>query len=621
VGVLNVQRCNESANETLTQLYFQCIRGADITHKFREILDTISLNKVFAIQYFRLIAQTRDIHGGKGEWSLAYTMLWEWYRHYPDMVLECLPFFFNSLPHAKSKPYGSWKDAKYLCNYIKNRVETPLHHPLIRKCVQLMNEQLKRDLEILDTLSEEPAYSLVAKWIPRENSAFGWLYDALVADFFNTSIQEITTNNRAKYRKIIATMNRLLDTVQIKQCSKIWCNIEHHKTTATTMLKQRSAFLNKKFDETGTSYIERTDDPDRIQCARNLEAFLDKLREKKQNVKGKVLGLEQMTKSAIAINRLHRQGYDVATEKEILDSQWRNNAMKNGTLESMVAMVDLSHSMDGNPYLAAIALGCRVAEKSTFGRRILTFAARPEWIDLTETETFTEMVDKITMNTADIGYNTDFYAALDKILDEYDPERPVRTLVIFSDMQIDTNLAMMIDGEPAVSSECLEEVEILAAQWTSMSEEIRERYRATGIAKYGEPLEPPHILFWNLRQTRGFPTLTEKFQGTSMISGFDPSALQVFCEFGIDGLRKFIGQGLVQHILGNARYLPMENIARDHFDKIQDPKKEDETISSEDFVIYEINLYQNIALVGGLFVFLGFIFAAHIFMSLLWEIY
>jgi hypothetical protein len=234
------------------------------------------------------------------------------------------------------------------------------------------------------------------------------------------------------------------------------------------------------------------------------------------------------------------------------------------------------------------------------------------------------MVDKITMDTSDIGYNTNFYAALEKILDEYDPEHPVRTLVIFSDMQIDTNLAMMIGGEPVVSGECLyneEEVEILAAQWTSMSEEIRERYRATGIAKYGEPLEPPHILFWNLRQTRGFPTLTEKFQGTSMMSGFDPSALQVFCEFGIDGLRKFIGQGLVQHILGNARYLPMENVARTHLSKIQDLKKEGGTISYKDLLIYELDIYKNIALVGGVLSFLGFIFATHMFMSLLWEIY
>ena len=53
---------------------------------------------------------------------------------------------------------------------------------------------------------------------------------------------------------------------------------------------------------------------------------------------------------------------------------------------------------------------------------------------------------------------------------------------------------------------------------------------------WNKPFSPPHILFWNLRQTSGFPVLTEQ-KNVTMISGFSPALLNQFCNKGIDALK------------------------------------------------------------------------------------
>jgi hypothetical protein len=118
---------------------------------------------------------------------------------------------------------------------------------------------------------------LVAKWIPRENKKFGFLYNALAFDYFKEFF--ITAHNdlsrekaekkcKTNYRMLCSKLNRHLDTVQIKQTSKNWESIDHSKTTSCTRTKQHKAFLNEKL----------YDDPDRIKCADNLREHLKSMK-------------------------------------------------------------------------------------------------------------------------------------------------------------------------------------------------------------------------------------------------------------------------------------------------------------------------------------------------------
>jgi hypothetical protein len=130
-------------------------------------------------------------------------------------------------------------------------------------------------------------------------------------------------------------------------------------------------------------------------------------------------------------------------------------------------------------------------------------------------------------------------------------------LAIFSDMQIDDNLHMMNGAHNYGPTE----TQKVAARgkWATMFQQIKTKYSETGMRMYGQPLNPPHILFWNLRNTDGFPTLSTE-AGCSMMSGYDPTVLNMFCEKGLSALRELTPYKNLLTKLDNERYLPLETI-------------------------------------------------------------
>jgi hypothetical protein len=243
---------------------------------------------------FKIIGKTRDIEAGKGEYAISYMMIWTWYQHYPVMAEFALSLFVfdpSSVRLLNNKtlsvicgtamdatvPYGSWKDMKYFCDYVRKMCGSN-NHRLIDVCIDYTNCQLRADDLAYGQVHKENL-SLVAKWIPREKSKFGWLHNKLAISYFpdymSTATKEVDGKSKAEkkcltqYRMLYAKLNRHLDTVQIKQTSNNWASIDHSKTTSITMAKQRKAFLN----QTRFGFEQRTEDPDRIQCAENLKTY------------------------------------------------------------------------------------------------------------------------------------------------------------------------------------------------------------------------------------------------------------------------------------------------------------------------------------------------------------
>jgi hypothetical protein len=265
-------------------------------------------------------------------------------------------------------------------------------------------------------------------------------------------------------------------------------------------------------------------------------------------MKGKRVGLENFTKQAIEL--IPNQGLSsFIAESELLNSQWRDNSSQTGALENMIAMVDTSGSMNGDPLNAAIALGIRVAEKSKLGKRVMTFSSSPKWVNLEGQNDFVSMVQ--TLRCSDWGMNTNFDAALNMILDaiiqaNMEPEDVEGlTLAIFSDMQMDV-------------------ADTSNRNTNVLFDRIRSKYADAGLRVKGKPYKPPHILFWNLRSTSGFPSLSSQ-QNASMMSGFSPAMLNLFCEQGIDSLQACSPWSLFLESLKNDRYSIMENKAREFF--------------------------------------------------------
>lgn len=533
---VGIKRLENKLTELLTSLKYRVDNGS---------LPEKELAKGHLSILYRMIGHTRDIIDGKGEYALAYMMVYTWYKFYPKLAqfaLRC----FAVLPTVEDKKvhqYGSWKDLKYFCEYCRTQAETTVDHPLIQFSIQLINKQLRVDWQKLQANHSD--ISLAAKWVPREKSQFSWIYTALATNYFSDILstaktpeqqQKATLKCKTEYRKLLSSLNRHIDTLQIKQCEQLWQHIDFNKVTSISLGKQKKAFLNIKKD----GKPRHPDNYDRKQCADNFNAHIQKAVKGEVEMKGKRVGMADFTKQACDLLRKGTQA-----EKDLLNSQWRDNSSQNGALGKMIAMVDVSGSMEGDPMNVAVALGIRIAEKSLLGKRIMTFSAKPKWVNL---EAYPDFISQVqVVKTAEWGMNTNFHAALDLILDAIISNKMApedvqdMVLVILSDMQMDA-------GD--------------SCNKATLYETMKRKYEAAGMRVHGAPYKPPHILFWNLRSTSGFPTLSNQ-PNTSMMSGFSPSLLNLFCEEGIDALQSCTPWSLLVKSLENERYKFM-------LDKIQE---------------------------------------------------
>lgn len=542
---------SDSIREKILQFSFQCTRTDHSGLKRLETVlkdlltflkkqqenESISLvlreeTKEYLTILYKMIGHTRDIIDGKGEYALTYMMIHTWYEYYPQLSLFALRCLVD-LGDRSIHQYGSWKDIKYFCEYCKTN-GCDLDHPLIQYSIQLTNDQLKQDHSLF--LSGSKDVSLVAKWIPREKSAYNWLYHSLATNYFfeflvtakpNTlSYSKAILKCKTEYRKVLSSLNGHIDTLQMKQCGKNWKSINFDKVTSISLTKQRKSFLNiKKNGEV------RYDDEDRIICSENFKTRIAKASSGDVEMKGKRVSITDFTKQALDLLRYNNQ-----TEIDLLNSQWRDNSSENCPLGNFIAMVDVSGSMDGDPMYAAIALGIRIAEKSLLGKRVMTFSANPTWVNLTDCNDFVSQVDIVSKSKW--GMNTNFKAAMSMILNsiietKMEPEDVQNmVLVILSDMQMD---------------------EADSTDKRVLYDSIKELYSLAGMRLHGKPYKPPHILFWNLRSTSGFPTLSNQ-QNASMMSGFSPALLNLFCEKGLDALESCTPWSMLEETLTNKRY-------------------------------------------------------------------
>ena len=551
---------SNNLRERICQLSFQLVRTSapdSLGTKFSRILSEIWSKSASETQLvpcgesqlalntlIRLLVQTRDIEAGKGEWRLSYELLRSLWsigdKRSQTLVYKLIYYFVHDLPSEvvgeKTHPLGSWKDIKAIWAYFGGTNCPP---PLQTFLVKLVNHQLYQD-----SRSDNP--TLCARWIPRENASaksahpFKPFNHALAYDFYSnflTTAKSVAARTAARrkavthYRMLLATINKRLKTIQINQCGGDWCGIDYKNSTSVTMRKQSRAFQykNKKGEVRG-------DNPDRLKAAEQFADFVARAKRGEEGavIKGKRVGLNTMVKDGLG---LLDHGFDHSSvDIDTINLQWKDGGKTIGDLGNFIAMVDTSGSMGGDPLYAAMGLGLRVAEKSKLGRRVMTFSTNPEWINLDGSHEFTDMLRQVRNP---IHESTNFTKALKMILDvvvqqRMQPEEVSNmVLAIFSDMQID-----------AQGNESLSE---------SMWGHIARLYKDAGMRVHGRPYSPPHILFWNLRHTSGFP-VTSNQKGATMFSGFSPVLLNAFCERGMEFLQDVTPWSQLQTLLDNPRY-------------------------------------------------------------------
>ena len=127
---------------------------------------------------------------------------------------------------------------------------------------------------------------------------------------------------------------------------------------------------------------------------------------------------------------------------------------------------------------------------------------------------------------------------LEKSLEETLKKAPeeVKNMIIaiYSDMQID------------------DELQVRYSPYNNkvMSDKIDNMYMDAGYNR-------PHLLFWNLRSTDGFPMISKQSNITAL-SGYNSTLLNVFCNKGIEGLKEYTPAKSLENLLNNDRYNKME---------------------------------------------------------------
>ena len=559
--------------ESILQLSFQLTRTSDPkTHKnlgakyydlIHKVFYTPEFTKEKRIDHisilYRMMLQTRDIVAGKGEYTLFYVLLGEWVRFVSktqddfnsakikQMAQTLIEQALTSLIQLENfdHPYGSWKDFKYFLNYMRDHVATPEQQqckiytewPTFKFIVRFITDKFREQ-----EATQSSSLSLIARWVPREKSKkFGWQTPYFAYEYFNDWIKTAKTlekQNAAQrkclthFRKLMAKHNHMIKTVQINQCQGTWGAIDFNKqATSITISRQKKAFQYiTKIGEL------RGNNQDRLTCKANFETYVESCKKGEKQMKGSRVGINELVKNSINICR---NGLGTLTDVDTINLQWQEQSRMMAPLNNFIAMVDTSGSMEcdnGNPLYAAIGLGCRVAEHSKLGKRVLTFSASPSWVNLDDCPTLTQMVQKLLV--ANWGMNTNFVSALRLIITaciENDlPPEEVKdlTLIVFSDMQID---------QADRNSD-------------SMYNTISSMFEDGGLrTSHKQPYSPPHIVFWNLRSTNGFPSLSTQ-KNVSMLSGFSAALLNNFCEKGISALEDCTPWNILLDGLAHERY-------------------------------------------------------------------
>jgi hypothetical protein len=544
---------SNNQQETILQLSFQMIRTDDssqkqqLANRFVKCFMTGSIDDRKLM--IKLLAHTRDIECGKGEYAISITIIKELMKQscYKNMCIDLMCEFvgFNNKsnktiptvqtikPSAesaettdKTKPYGSWKDMKYLFNELQ-------YCPV--ELINVINAQIANDL---DNMNKGKQCSLVAKWVPREKSKkFGWIHECLAKSYFeqfgNTKhgwTKRAINKAQTYFRKRLSSLNKYIDTVQIKQCGHQWRHINFHNVTSITMMKQRVSFLNSKEEHT----------TDRDICRQKLLHYMEQVKKGEKEIKGKHTSMFDFVKAAISVQPGENEEY----ERFIINEAWKNNSKNTKSLEKMIAMIDTSSSMENssnNPLFNAMGLGIRIAEKSKLGKRIMTFDTNPSWINLEECVDFVDEVKAV--RSAGWGTNTDFHKAMNMILEQIRsnkiPAEDVEdlVLVVFSDMQFDPD---EIDKPEIARNETIIPI-------------ISQKFHDVGIEVCGKAYKMPHILFWNLQSTNGFPELSYQ-NNVTMLSGYSPSLFNSFIQDCMNGLKDVSPWRMLTNILNNRRY-------------------------------------------------------------------
>jgi hypothetical protein len=370
------------------------------------------------------------------------------------------------------------------------------------------------------------------------------------------------------YRKLVSRLNRELDTVQIKQCSNRWADINPENVSITTMMKQNNAFMNmnhgRKYRKKKTVNLRSmlsTEDDDREICASKFREFYNDFcddtefgsienkneteteteTEKPRRNKKTVVSISEYVKNAIQISE-SRSAYKSNDENEDigLQIQWLNHSWKKVIMNSYpinahkgydIPILDISCDLSASEIHTAIGIAILVAQRSRVPR-IMISDHNPEWIMIQEHDEFTDIVQRIYTY---VNHATDF-----NITKSFD--------LIYQSIDstgLSTNEISRIHF--VIITRFVDHSNL---SWKQLFDDF-----------YIKTNTEPYMIYWNINEHKmglhSVNELIEMKEKMLLLSGGSFVMLEYFNKFGVEGIRKMTPYQYILEILDAPRYNPM----------------------------------------------------------------
>lgn len=437
---------------------------------------------------FKILFNLRDIsrprkgqpaRPGKGEKHIARILFAYIKIVYPDIYKELFPEIVD---------LGSWKDllviSEIASRYHKINSVASLE-------MELFADQLLCDRQTLLEHGSKASISLASKWAPTEKSHFD--HHPM---FFSKMLAHKMGLSRGTYRKEISKLRQHLNILERNLATGHEELIEFGKLSSVAHRKSRILF-QRETNAKGNTMEKRTE------LMKRYQEYLGGL--KKGTEKINATGTQP---HELVCHYLYGKEYD-----ETIEQLWKKlmkTASENSMMQSTMAVVDVSGSMNGIPMSVSIALGIVVSllTQGSFNRKLITFSEIPQWFDL-KGESLKDMVNNL--QHMKWGYNTNIMAVFDLILSHaktYNllPQQMVKTLFIFTDMQFD---------------------QATQANEKTVYEEVKAKYADAGY-------DVPYIIFWNLRSSTvmTLPVMNDA-PGIALVSGFSEALISSILESGV----------------------------------------------------------------------------------------
>ena len=575
-------------SDALLALFDKVVRGLEeerIRAMMEEVVDEACARKdpERIKNLFALAFHTRWCRGGKGERKAFYQILVMLFERYPGVVTDLLDLV-PSFGYWKDPLSLLLECKRGQVDY------APLRSKVWAMFArQLQSDKDELDAATREGRSPRNL-SLAAKFAPSEGSHFSKLLGAdnqICKLLFPMLVGAHVTDGawpaaRAKYRRLLTSLRRALAVPEVHMCAQRWAEINFSLVPSLCLDRHKRAFLNE-----AKGRKPRSEDEDRTTCRENL---LQMIAEKgAAALKGKqlfpheivaqVLGKRELStgvsavlnaqweairagllemvaqrKAELATAAAQVEAVDalqaatelragasaggapdsafakvlgVATDVAV-DAAVSSDARKPVGLARVVCMADVSGSMSGTPMHVAIALGILVSEVShpAFRDKVLTFESQPQWHDLSAETTLVGKVQ--SLGGAPWGGSTDFAKAMAQIAEMVQRERleqqDIPDLLVVSDMQFDE--ARGEAGYGGFGYGGFGGHAMPPDSWDTAHEKIARLFHDVGMHVHGHPLNPPNIIFWNVRaDTLGYPAAADQ-KGVMMLSGYSPALMK-----------------------------------------------------------------------------------------------